>query len=138
MRFLFIFSILSFSVILPGVACKKQTTAPKDNCSAIPRKIQFSIYTEKNFSDYNQSITFTLSIRKSTNQVLWDSVLSPMKIKNIPSLANKLVIEKIIPVNKHSLLKVGFIYSIENVGISWFWDKSNAGDTLKKVEFNFR
>ena len=138
MKFLFNFSIFSFSVMLIGSSCKKQTIDQKYNCSAVPRQIQFSLYTEKDFSGNNENIVFTLSIRTSTSRVLWDSVLAPMKVKDIPGVANKLVIEKLVTVDDCSLLKVGFIYAIENVGISWFWDKSNAGENFKKVEFNFQ
>lgn len=104
----------------------------------VPRKIRFSLSTDKDFSDNNGNITFTLSIRKTTNQILWDSVLPPMKIKDIPNPGNKLVVEKWVPGNDGSLLNVGFYYAIENVGYSWFLDTSKAGETFKMIDFNFR
>lgn len=138
LKSIFAFSIVFFSALLMVASCKKQETNPLRNVPAGMRKIQFSLYTDKDFSGYNEKIVFTLSIRRSTSRVIWDSVLPPMKVKDIPTVANKLVIEKIIPESSSSLLKVGFIYSIENVGMSWFWDKSNPGETFKKVDFNFQ
>jgi hypothetical protein len=138
MKRLTFYSVVCVSSILIGTSCKKDPAGNFCNDPADSRKIQFSLYTDKNFSDNNGTITFTLSIRKLTNQILWDSILAPMKIKDIPDLSNKLVIEKAVPGNDNSILKVGFIYSIENVGISWFWDYSNAGEKFKKVDFNFQ
>jgi hypothetical protein len=101
------------------------------------RKVQFVLYTDKDFSSNNQLITFKLSIEKSPNIVLWDSLLPSMKIKDIPGPANKWVIEKIVPGNDPSLLKTGFYYSIENVGSSWFIDSFSVGESFKIVDFNF-
>jgi hypothetical protein len=138
MKYLSIMSILCVSTILIGTSCKKQTTDPVPNIPGVLRKVQFILYTDKDFSSDNDSIIFKLSIQKSTNQILWDSVLKPMKIKDIPNLAHKLVIVKSVPGNDTSLLKVGFYYSIENVGNSWHVDMFNAGETFKIVDFNFQ
>lgn len=135
---LFKLSKCFFLIVLAGAACKKQVAEKMCDGSDVFRKVRFSLYTESDFSNNNENITFTLSIRKSTGQVIWDSVLPPMKIKDIPNRNNKLIVEKIVPVNDCSFLKVGFIYAIENVGISWFWERSNPGQTLKEVDFNFR
>src|SRR5258706_3095865 len=111
MKFLSIVCILSVSAILIGTSCKKQTTDHIPNTPGVLREVQFRLYTDKDFSTDNGIITFTLSIQNSTNQVLWDSVLTPMKIKDIPNLEHKLVAEKTVPYNDTSLLKVGFFYS---------------------------
>ena len=134
-KFLSFMSVFCVSTILVGTSCKKQTT---DQSPGVPRKIQFALYSDKDFSNDNGNITFTLSIQKLPSQVLWDSVLPQMKIKDIPDVAHKLVIEKLVPNNDKSLLKVGFRYSIENVGSSSHWDSSNAGETFTIVDFNFQ
>ena len=138
MKFLSTVYIFCVSVILIGTSCKKLTTYPEHNNPGVPRKVQFLLYTDKDFSTDNDMITFTLSIQNLTNQTLWDSALAPMKIKDIPNLEHKLVAEKIVPANNPSLLKVGFLYSIENVGNSWHLDSLKAGETFKIVDFNFQ
>jgi hypothetical protein len=122
--------------LLSGTSCSKQSSTAPEN--RIPRKVQFILYTDKDFSNNNGIITFELSIQKLPNHVLWDSVLPPMKIKDIPGPANKWVIEKWVPGNDPSLLKTGFYYSIENVGNSWFIDSFKVGDTVKTIEYNFQ
>jgi hypothetical protein len=131
-------SILCVSIILTATSCKKQTTNPAPDSPGVSRKVQFLLYTNKDFSNNNSIIVFKASIQNSADQILWDSVLAPMRIKDIPALANKLVIEKTVPGNDASLLKVGFFYSIENVGNSWHFDSFNAGETFKVLDFNFQ
>jgi hypothetical protein len=137
MKFSLIGLLMALLTALAGTSCKKQTTeAASEN--GVPRKVQFVLYTDKDFSNNNGIITFELSIQKMPNHVLWDSVLSPMKIKDIPGPANKWVIEKWVPGNDPSLLKTGFYYSIENVGSSWFIDSFKVGDTFKSIVYNFQ
>ena len=131
------FSFLVPAILLAGISCNKQTAEPIP-VRHISRKVQFVLYTDKDFSDNNELITFELSIQKTTNQMLWDSVLPPMKIKDIPGPSNKWVIEKWVPGDEPSLLKTGFYYSIENVGSSWFVDSFKVGDTIKTIDFNFQ
>jgi hypothetical protein len=136
-------SILCVSTILIGTSCKKQITGSAITDSALDnsknlRKVRFVLYTDKDFSSDNDSIFFKLSIRKARNQVLWDSMLAPMKIKDIPDLAHRLIVNKLVPGNDPSLLKVGFYYSIKNVGNSWHVEPFNVGETFKVVDFNFQ
>ena len=139
MKFLSIICILCISIILIGTSCKKYTSYPNQqpNNPGVLRKVQFRLYTDKDFSTDNGIITFTLSIQ-TANQILWDSVLAPMKIKDIPNLEHKLVAEKIVPDYNTSLLKVGFLYTIENVGNSWHLDSLKIGEIFKVVDFNFQ
>jgi hypothetical protein len=144
--------ILSLFVLVISIAtsCAKQTEALIPISNEVARKVQFVLYTDKDFSGDNNNITFKLSIQKITNnvsggsatepptQVLWDSVLTPMKIKDIPHLAQKLIIEKTITQSDASLLKVGFFYTIENVGHSTHFDSFPAGETFKIIDFNFQ
>ncbi|MBC7902660.1 MAG: hypothetical protein H7Y27_04530 [Gemmatimonadaceae bacterium] len=132
------FSIVVVLIIIAGASCNKQSEATGHQGPAVERRIEYSLYTDTNFSDYNGMITFTLSIRDAAGRTVWDSVLAPMRVKDIPDRNNKIRIEKAVPGNVSSYLQVGFIYYLENVGISWFWDHSKAGEALKKVELNFR
>jgi hypothetical protein len=102
------------------------------------RKIRFQLYTDQDFSNNNGNINFTLFIEKPINIGLWDSLLPPMKLKDIPGNTQKLVIEKTVPGNHNGLLRVGIRYTIDGVGNSDYLDSSNAGDTLKIVDFNFK
>jgi hypothetical protein len=131
-------SILFISIIVIVTSCKKTINEPVNNNTDVSRKIQFVLYTDKDQSNDNDVATFRLSIQRLPNLVLWDSVLALMRIKDIPSFAQKLVIEKTVPGNDPSLLKVGFIYSIENVGNSSHMLYSQAGENYKVVDFNFQ
>ena len=62
---------------------------------------------------------------------------SPMKIKDIPGPADKLIFEKVVP-HYPSPLKVGFEYSIENVGRSHFTDSFGVNEKYTVVDFNFK
>lgn len=130
--------ILCISVILVATSCGKQANYQAPGSPPVLRKVQFSLYTDKDLSGNNDVITFKVSIQKLSSQVLWDSVLAPMKIKDIPGLTRKLVIEKIVPGNDASLLKVGFFYAIENVGNSQYIEVFNSNEIFKSVDFNFQ
>ena len=136
MRF-FLNWAIGIGFFLAGTSCNKETT-DQPPVNTIPRKVQFVLYTDKDFSNNGQIISFKLSIQKISNLVIWDSLLPVMKIKDIPRQANKLVIEKQVPGNDPSLLKTGFYYTIENVGSSWFIDSFKVGETIKILAFNFQ
>ena len=105
---------------------------------AVSRKIQFSLYTSQNFSIYNDSISFLLRIRNANGQVLWDSTLPKMRIKDIPKFENRIIVEKAVPDADSSVLKVGFVYTIDNVGISWYQDTCHKSTAVKVMSFDFR
>ena len=138
MKLLTILSILAVSTILVGTACKKQAIVREPENPAVLREVQYGIYTSKDFSTNNNNIVFTLIIANSSNQNIWDSVLAPMKIKDIPDLAHKIVIEKSILAHANSLLKVGVYYSIENTGNASHVDNFNGGEIFKTFDFNFQ
>lgn len=101
------------------------------------RKVRFLLYTDQSFSENEKMITFTMVIRDAHHKVLWDSVLSPMRIKDIPARLNKLEVVKSVPDNNRSLLQVGFLYFIENVGYSWYLDAFKEGESEKVIDYNF-
>jgi hypothetical protein len=61
-----------------------------------------------------------------------------MLVKDIPDLAHKLVIEKTVPDNDPSQLKLAFDYYLENVGYSWYTDIFKENETLKVFTYNFQ
>lgn len=126
--------ICSF-VILTESTCQKHPL-DVDNLEDV-RKVQYQLYTEKDFGADTSIITFSAIIRTTDNLILWDSVLAPMKLKDIPGPANKIVFEKIVPYYS-SPLKVGFEYSIEGVGHSHFIDSFGVNEKYRVVNFNFK
>jgi hypothetical protein len=137
MKCISVLSILFLSLLM-GASCKKQTPGQGPNKPGVLRKVQFVLYTEKDFSREENLITFTAFIKNATNKTLWDSVLPSVKIKDIPKLANKITIEKTVPGNDKGRLRVGFLYTIENVGMSWHNESFDAGEVFKIVEFKFQ
>jgi hypothetical protein len=131
-------SILIVSIIMLGTSCKKYTPDYKPVDPTVPRLVQFLLFTRSESSNDNSTVTFTLAIKKPNGDVLWDSILAPINIKDIPDLDHPLFVEKYVPGNDPSLLKVGFLYTIDNVGNSSFTVPFEPGETLKKVGFNFQ
>lgn len=122
------------SLLLLATSCNK-SAVPLHVLSS--RKIQYVLYTDKDFSDNNTNIIFSLIMMTKT-KVLLDSDLAPMKIKDIPNSSNKIIIIKNVPNNDTSELSVGFLYSIEGIGNSWHLDTCKAGETFKIVDFAFQ
>jgi len=133
-RFIFL-AVLFAAIFSTVISCKKETN--EAGSDAIVRNIQFSLYTSADFSDDDNNISFSVVIQDLQNRVLWDSALATMKIKDIPSLEHKLVIQKSFS-GTDQILKVGFNYSIEDVGYSWFHDTCGAGITYKEITFDFQ
>jgi hypothetical protein len=140
-----------FCTLVISVSCKKpvavkpavdpaepQKTQPVSD-SVEPQTIKFVLFTSKDFSNYNGNITFTLSVRRNgTRQAIWDSILPPMRVSEIPGPSNKIIIEKTFPANAGAISRAGFIYSLEHVGISWYWNYLAGGETFKTVEYDFQ
>jgi hypothetical protein len=101
------------------------------------RTVQYVLYTNEDFSNDNGIIHFTL-LMKDHDRVLWDSLLAPMQIKDIPDPSHKIIVDKIVPDNNTSDLVVGFLYEIENVGYSWSLDTCRANESFKVVEYPFQ
>src|SRR3954463_2316146 len=89
-------------------------------------KIQYVLYTNEDFSDDEHNITFSLFARDN-NKSLFDSAISIMKVKEIPSAANRIVIEKTLITDASTDLLAGFVYEIEGVGVSWHLDSIPTG-----------
>ena len=130
-----LFSVLFAAIFSTIISCKKETNGSGGD--AVVRNIQFSLYTSADFSDDDNNISFSLVIQDLQNRILWDSALATMKIKDIPNLEHELIIQKSFS-GTDQILKVGFNYSIEDVGYSWFYDTCGAGITHKEVSFDFQ
>jgi hypothetical protein len=133
---LFVSAGLLAFFIFTETSCSKQSTLPEQE--TVATSIQFSLYTSKDFLGDESNISFTVFVQDLQNQVIWDSALAPMKAKEIPGIANALVIQKSVSSPARQILKAGFKYSIENVGNSWFYDTCNAGASFKEIKFNFQ
>ena len=128
--------VLAVAVTVLGMSsCKKNYDRPGNNYP--PRNVQFELYTDQDFSEDAHNITFNLHIENG-DQVIFDSALAPMKIQDIPDELHKIVIQKSVPQNDPSRLKVGFVYHIENVGMSWHFEEFPSPDSFKVVRFDFR
>lgn len=122
-------------ISLSGTSCYKEQSSSVS--PAVSRTIIFTLYTQKDFSDNNSNITFSLFIR-THDKVLFDTTLSVMKIKDIPDSTRKIVFKKEVPDNDGSELAAGFRYSIENVGNSTHIDTCKTGELVKVVDFSFK
>ena len=138
---------LLLSLGITVVSCKKNEAG--ENPVPLPsggRTFRFVLYTDHDLSTDNSVIHFTLFIKKGSvyvydpnpDNILYDSALAPIQIKDIPDPAHKIVIEKTIAGYDDAYLSAGFVYQIENVGNSWHVDTSSAGNPLKVIEYNFR
>ena len=119
------------------VSCKKYNLSPATTYPGNGRKIRFQLYTNKDFSGETSVINFSLFI-KNANRTLLDSALAPMQIKDIPDSAHKLIIEKTVTGKDNDDLAAGFVYEIQNVGVSWYIDTSKAGNGFKVVDYAFQ
>jgi hypothetical protein len=132
MKIMSVTKTLLCAIMVLGIASCKKENRP----AAEPRKIKCILYTEEDFSGFNDNITFSLFIRNQS-ATLFDSALATMRVRDIPSLANKLIFEKLVSGNDQSLLTAGFRYTIENTGISWYIDTVAAGQSSKVINFSF-
>lgn len=132
---LLLFTLSTFVLL---VSCKKYNTQQYTQDTQSTRNIRFVLYTDKDFSDDNSNVTFKVFIQSSNVNTIWDSTFAPMRVKDIPALANKLVVEKSVTAPDKSVLKVGFRYYFEDGSNSWHIDTSSAYQTLKEVNYNFQ
>jgi hypothetical protein len=124
---------LLICLLLSIFSCKKDTAVATPT-----RTIQYVLYTEKDFTNDYDTITFSLIIR-SGGQFLLNRPINPMRVADIPSRLNKLVFNETVPPgHEQEKLAVGFIYQIKNVGESWLIDSCKVGETLHVVDYSFQ
>jgi hypothetical protein len=123
------FSALMFLMLS---SCKKDN---QSNTST--RMVRYELFTNRDYSGETNIISFRVQIINA-QKTLFDSILAPMKMEEIPDSAQKIIIEKAVPGNDPLTLKVGFYYSIQNVGISWHYESFLSQDRFKLVRFDFK
>ena len=101
------------------------------------RKVHYELFTTENFSEDQHDIQFSLFMRDS-RRTIFDSALAIIKVKDIPDSLHRWIFDKNVPGNNQDSLVVGFTYRIFDVGYSWYLDKFQKGDTLKKIIYSFK
>ncbi len=137
---------LLLTLCITIVSCKKDGSNGNPMFPGSGRTVRFLLYTDQDFSNNNSIIHFSIFIKKGSvyvfdtaaSNLLFDSALAPIQIKDIPNPAHKIVVEKKVFGNDDADLIAGFAYEIENVGSSWHIDTSRAGNPLKLIDYNFR
>lgn len=131
--------LIAFALVLTMPlmnSCTKDSAPPQP---AKARTIHYQLFTSGSFTTDFNMVTFTLHIKSADNSIVWDSVMAPMRINEIPNEANKIEVFKKVPNDDGKTpLSVGFLYTIQNVGMSWFLDSCGPADTLKVVRFDFK
>ena len=124
-----------FIILLTTLSCNKEK--PKPGTEKVERTIQYVLYTNEDFSDDEHNITFSVFARDDERTLL-DSAITTMKVKEIPSIDNKIIIEKKLITDASTDLVAGFVYEIEHVGVSWYLDSIPAGQNSKTIEYAFK
>jgi len=132
---IFFVTVVALLVVI-GQSCKKTYPSTGGESLSGERKIRFQLYTDKDFSNENSVIKFSIFIRDA-HTTLFDSSLAPMQLQDIPDAAHKIVIDKMVLGNNNADLAAGFHYEIQNVGHSGYIDTSRAGNVLKVVDYAF-
>jgi len=126
--------IALISLVLSLSACHKDREQPNNK---VEHKIQYVLYTNEDFSDDEHNITFSVFARDN-DKTLLDSAITTMKVKEIPSAANKIIIEKTFVTDASTPLLAGFVYEIDGVGVSWNLDSIPAGQNITTIEYAFK
>jgi len=132
---IFFVTVVALLVVI-GQSCRKTYPSTGGETLANERKIRFQLYTDKDFSNENSIIKFSIFIRDA-HTTLFDSSLAAMQLQDIPDAAHKIVIDKMLLGNNNADLAAGFHYEIQNVGHSGYIDTSRAGNELKVVDYAF-
>lgn len=127
--------LLVAAAICLTTSCKKEKPVPTPAPIAT-RTLKFILYTDKDFSNNNENITFALHISNAQATIKFDSTVFSAKVKDIPNKAHQLVFEKKIP-DDGTVVAADFFYTIENVGMSWYLDTCAANEKLKIIEYPF-
>jgi len=77
--------------------------------------------------------------RKGDGRPLFDSSLASMKISEIPDKAHAIVIDKVVPPGNNDVdIQLAFLYTIQDVGFSWYLDSARAGELSHTIEYSFK
>jgi len=128
-------ALLILAVISATTSCKKERPQ-QPVAQSSSRTLRFILYTNEDFSGDEHNISFALHIDNGKTAP-FDSTVFSTKVKNIPDKAHQLVFERKIP-NDGLPVTAGFVYTIQNVGISWHLDTCAANEKLKVIEYPFQ
>lgn len=128
-------AIIILSILIATGSCKKEYTPPET-----PRTVRYKLYTEENFAGNDRMITFELWMRRRNGTTpLYDSLLAPMKISEIPDKAHAIVVDKVVPPGNNDVdIQLEFVYTIQNVGMSWYIDSLKIGEPSHTIEYSFK
>jgi hypothetical protein len=101
------------------------------------RLVRYELFTNEDFSGNQKIIHFRVQMMNA-QKIIYDSLLAPMKIEEIPDSTHKIVVVKTVPGNDVSDLKVGFAYEIETIGMSWYYENFLSQDSFKLVSYAFQ
>jgi hypothetical protein len=130
-----IYSLAFLLFLIPG--CKKYQQDAPGTKNTVVRNVRFELFTNEHFETDHKNIQFRVIIRNEQHTLL-DSSLATMQVNEIPDSLHRIIVEKQVPGNDPATLTVGFDYTIENVGTSWYLEQFLAGDTLKVLRYPFR
>lgn len=120
------------------ISCKKEK--PQPPVASPTKTVRFILYTNEDFSNDEDTVSFALTIRNNAGTIksrsIFDTTLATRRFKDIPGPSNKLVIEKSVP-NDGSVLSVGFIYTAK-FGVGSHFDTVSTNEKLKVFEYPFR
>lgn len=126
------------TIIGLNTSCKKGN--PQQPATSPIKTIRFVLYTNKDFSSDNDTVSFKLVIRNNAGTIqsrtIFDTTLATIRFKDIPGPMHKLIFEKKVP-NDGTLMEAGFIYSAW-FGVGSRFDTVGVGEKLKVFEYPFQ
>lgn len=127
-----------FLILILGTtpfACGKKYAS--EHMRLVERKIVFQLWTDQDFSSDYSVINFSVFVRQG-REVLFDSSLASMMIKDIPDAGHKITVEKKILVDRDATILTGFNYEIPGIGVAWHTDTMQAGSNAKTLDYAFK
>ena len=134
MKIFFAYSLMLVSFLVLSCNKDNQKTNPPVPSS---RLVRYELFTNEDFLGEQKIIHFRVQMMNA-QKIIFDSLLAPMKIEEIPDSAHKIVVLKTVPGNDSSDLKVGFVYEIETVGVAGYYEDFLGKDSFKLIRYAFR
>jgi hypothetical protein len=130
--------LLLASCVTVFVACRKDRVRSDDLIPLVSKTIRFQLYTTEDFKIETKNVIFRLFIEDPMRHIIWDSLLPPIRLNQVPDSFHIISIERNIRIKPQETIKAGFRYTIEDVGSSSYVDTLSPGTKFKLIEFNFR
>jgi hypothetical protein len=120
------------------LACRKDSVKGDHLTPLVLKTIRFQLYTTEDFKMESGHVIFKLFIEAPMRHIIWDSLLPPIRVNQVPDSLHKICVERKIMIKPEDTIRAGFRYSIEDVGSSSYLDTLSPGTRFKLIEFNFR